>query len=363
MSSPARPEQRTVSWRTEYFVFCCYCHVSLTQSQVAGLFGIKSPSIVSDIVYAWANILNDALKTMFPTPTRSQLLRAYPLRFIRAFGDARAFLLLDATELRAQDADQNLAHGVLHSDYKGTTTLKSLAGCGPIGETFDESVPEHGVIGGGGGDTAATEATGILECVPFGMAVEVDKGFLIDNICALLGIGIHRPPKKMKGQTQQSAEDTALTQKIGNTRIVIEQVNGGAKATGGFFKGVIPILQLGLAPLLIRICFFMQNFSPAFIHGVTIKDNVDVEAGVSYADAREGRPSRAEIRWYGGTDDGLLDVRGKPELWATKQEHQRFNDLRKANADATTDIEIGEMVLKEDWPTRLRQKHRAALGL
>jgi hypothetical protein len=58
-----------------------------------------------------------------------------------------------------------------------------------------------------------------------------------------------------------------LTQKIGTNRIVIEKVNGGAKSRGRYFKIVIPVLQLGLAPLLMRVCFFMQNFRPGYIQG------------------------------------------------------------------------------------------------
>jgi hypothetical protein len=69
----------------------------------------------------------------------------------------------------------------------------------------------------------------MLKVVPFDMPVEVDKGFLIENECAMLGVGCVRPLKMMDHQRQQSAEDAALTQKIGKTRIVIEQCNGSTK--------------------------------------------------------------------------------------------------------------------------------------
>lgn len=226
---------------------------------MAALFGLKSPGTVSDIIYAWANVLNDALSIMFLTPTRSQLLGAYPYRFIRAFGDARSFMLLDATEVQAQIVHMTSAHTAMYSDYKNHDTVKHAASCDPIGCPFNESVPMDGYPGFLS-DPILTEKTGILSCIPFGMVVEVDKGFLIDNLCAQLGIGCHRALKKLKHQTQQSAEDTALTQKIANTRIIIEQVNGGAKMSGQYFNGVVPVLQLGLALLLLRICFLMQNF-------------------------------------------------------------------------------------------------------
>lgn len=66
----------------------------------------------------------------------------------------------------------------------------------------------------------------MINQIPFGMAVEVDKGFLIENLCAKNGVCCIQPMKKLKTQTQQLKEDTGLTQKIRNTRIIIEQVNG-----------------------------------------------------------------------------------------------------------------------------------------
>ena len=35
---------------------------------------------------------------------------------------------------------------------------------------------------------AATAMSSILEAIPFGLAVEFDKGVLVENLCALLGI-------------------------------------------------------------------------------------------------------------------------------------------------------------------------------
>ena len=40
------------------------------------------------------------------------------------------------------------------------------------------------------------------------MTVKVDKGFLIDNECALHGVNTIRPTKKISNQTQQRAEHT-----------------------------------------------------------------------------------------------------------------------------------------------------------
>ncbi len=69
------------------------------------------------------------------------------------------------------------------------------------------------------------------------MLGEFDKGFLMENDCFAEGVGVgvvrpsrtRSPKKMMDNQAQESPTDTALTQKVGNTRIAVEQANGGAK--------------------------------------------------------------------------------------------------------------------------------------
>jgi hypothetical protein len=337
-----RMRSRKLDWRTEYFLFSMYCRVDITQRQLAPLFGVKT-STVSDVIYAWANALEQSLSHMFPTPTRSQLLSAYPIRFIKKWGDARISLLLDATELWTQTAGNTNVGALLYSSYKGHDTMKLLAGCDPIGCLSDGSVPDK-VYGGSIGDVMATDDTKIIYTVPFGSKIQVDKGFLIDNMCARAGVGCVRPVKKQRNQTQTSEADTAETQKIGNTRIVIEQCNGGAKQQGSYFNGVIPLTQLGLAPSIMKVCFLMQNFKPAYIHGYDHSRKVN-----------GGRPCRGEVRWFGASDNGLIDVRGQVDKWGTQKEIQRFLELQnmEENKNKTT-IHIGQMVLDEDWPTKER---------
>jgi hypothetical protein len=119
----------------------------------------------------------------------------------------------------------------------------------------------------------------------------------------------------LQGQTQQAAEDTAQTQKVGNTRIAIEQLNGATKAAARWLNGEVPISMLGILSLFMRTKFLMQNCRPGFVQG-------RVET------PEEGRPSRAEVRYYDATEDGLFDAREFPELWATVSELKRWVVLR-----------------------------------
>eukprot|EP00562_Extubocellulus_spinifer_P031445 CAMPEP_0178710732 /NCGR_PEP_ID=MMETSP0699-20121125/17939_1 /TAXON_ID=265572 /ORGANISM="Extubocellulus spinifer, Strain CCMP396" /LENGTH=841 /DNA_ID=CAMNT_0020359303 /DNA_START=197 /DNA_END=2725 /DNA_ORIENTATION=+ len=335
-----RGPERKLDWRTEYLIYSVYAHSGWKMRSVAALFGI-SMTLVSDIVYAWANVLVDTLRQFFPTPTRSQMLRAYPASVVRKFGHAFLFLLLDATEERADTASMKIMHAALFSAYKHHSTLKWLVGSDPIGTVWDDSISN--AYPGAISDNMQTVATSILDIVPFGWAVEVDKGFLIDSDCAMKGLICIRPMKKLDGQTQQSKADTALTQKVGKTRIPIEQVNGQMQQSTSFFDRDVRLHQIGLANLIFRVGYLMQNFKLPFI-----QERDDSE------DAK-GRPCNAEIRWYGGTDHGLVDVRPFVWMWGLEAEVERWKEVRE-EFEYLTDTEVSEIVIDENWPAKLKEE-------
>ena len=71
--------------------------------------------------------------------------------------------------------------------------------------------------------------------------------------------------KFLDNQKQQSKTDTALTQKIGKTRIPIEQKNGQMKRSTAFFDRRIRIDQIALADLIFRSSYLLTNFKLPFI--------------------------------------------------------------------------------------------------
>ena len=114
------------------------------------------------------------------------MLCAYPKSVLKKFGHANIFMLLDATELFAEIASMKSVNSILFSAYKHNSTLKWLVVCDPIGTTWDASITAG--YPGSISDHVQTAITKNLDHIPFGCAVEVDKGFLIENECALLGI-------------------------------------------------------------------------------------------------------------------------------------------------------------------------------
>jgi len=159
--------------------------------------------------------------------------------------------LIDATEFYTNSDIRLKINSILYSHYKGHTTLTFLIGVDAIGTTWDEMVSNG--YGGSISDPQITRISERLSKIPFGMFMEFDKGFLMENDCVKEGVGVVRQIKMMTGQTQQSSSDTALTQKVGNTQIAVEKVNGGVKLACRSLDRNISTLQLGLAPLIMKI--------------------------------------------------------------------------------------------------------------
>lgn len=149
-------------WKDDYLAYCIYIKSGATQAFVAALCGI-GPTKMSNIVYGWTQFLDDALQRWFPTPTRSQLLRAYPQRFRDADGHTKCFMILDACEFFAQSSSNPNVSSTTFSDYKGKETIKALGSCGPIGEVAGKFVPD--AKGGRASDVMMTDYTNSVLCM------------------------------------------------------------------------------------------------------------------------------------------------------------------------------------------------------
>ena len=87
------------------------------------------------------------------------------------------------------------------------------------------------------------------------------------------------------------------------------------KQSNTYFDGKIRVQQIGSADRFFRAGFLLQNFKLAFIQERGDTTNND-------------RPCKAEIRWYGATDGGLVDVRPMVDLWGMDSEMERWAQLR-----------------------------------
>ena len=202
-----------------------------------------------------------------------------------------------------------------------------------------------------------TGDTKILRQIPFGCTAKVDKGFLVDNEDAVGGIVIDCPQKRLKKQVQQSSADTGQTQKVGNTRIVIENVNGKVKGSVRLLNALIPCSQFSIISKIVRVGFLLQNFKKPIIQ----------RRNPSEGTIDENRPCRAEIRWYGATDVGLVDVRvrGNVRLWGLKSEVELHDRLSKMPIHRDkSPVEISEIVLAKRLDLEKRRElYRVVHGI
>ena len=342
------------TWKDDYLMFCIYVRAGATQDFTASICGV-SKGRMSDIFHEWAVVLDTALAELFPRPTRSQMLRAYPRRFVETDGHARCYLLLDAFEIFTEQSSNSNVSSSTHSEYKKHCTVKFLGAVDPIGCSWAGTVPDGNT--GRLSDVIATKDTKILRQVPFGHVVQGDKGFLVDNPAAYEGVDVDRPAKRRRKQVQQSDVDTGQTQKLGNKRIIVENVNGEAKLSTRYLNALIPCLQFGAISMIVRISYHMQNFKSSIIQNRDPEDSLPVVDDDEEELEVGGRPCRAEVRWYGGTDAGLVDVRGNVRLWGLQCEVERHAALSAMEEHrGKSAVEISEIVLGERWDLKKRQE-------
>ena len=75
------------TWKNDYLPFCIHICAGTTQIFAATLCGIKVGQVGS-IFHEWTQVVDDVLQEMFPHPSQSQMMSAYPSHFIEA--DAHA---------------------------------------------------------------------------------------------------------------------------------------------------------------------------------------------------------------------------------------------------------------------------------
>ena len=86
----------------------------------------------------------------------------------------------------------------------------------------------------------------------------MDKGFIVDSKAAHEGVIVDRSTKRLCHQIQQSSVDTSQTQKIGNTRIIVENVNGELKSQIRWLNCLIPTLQFSIVSKIVCMGYLLQ---------------------------------------------------------------------------------------------------------
>ena len=106
--------------------------------------------------------------------------------------------------------------------YKNPTSCKALIEISShsMGIIFSESYP------GSISDTEITEKTDVLNFVNEGHEIMTDRGFSIQDLCAIKGVSLNRPKQKDTDSNQFSEGEIQINFDIAATRIHVERYIG-----------------------------------------------------------------------------------------------------------------------------------------
>lgn len=133
-------------------------------------------------------------------------------------------IIIDATEFAVERPSSLVSQSSTFSLYKNKNTVKVLVDIMPSGAiTFVLDCYEGSIS-----DKKLVQISGLLEKLEPGDEIMADKGFLIQDILASLGVHSNVPPL-MKSNSQMATEDVIKTKKIALLRIHVERAIGRIK--------------------------------------------------------------------------------------------------------------------------------------
>ena len=206
--------QRSVDTKTELVVVLAICR----HSPHCGVMAIvldKSRITVQRNFTAWIIFLATVFNQVDLRPSDKFLLHKMP-KIFKETGHGKTDLIIDATEFKFQSASNFELNSLMFSNYKNTVKGKALIGITPhgMGMLFSEIYP------GSISDSEITEKAGALNFVEEEHEIMSDRGFSIQELCAIKGVALNRP--KQKDCDQFSQKDVALNFDIAATRIHVE---------------------------------------------------------------------------------------------------------------------------------------------
>ena len=210
--------QRSLDTKTELVAVLAICRNSLHFSVMAIVLD-KLGVTVQRIFTAWFIFLATVFDQVDLRPSGIFLWHKMP-KIFRDTGHGKTDLVIDATEFKFQSASNFELNSFMFSNYKNTVTGKPLIGIAPhrMGLLFSETYP------GSISDSEITEKAGALNFVQEEHEIMSDRGFSIQELCAIKGITLNRP--KQKDSDQFSQKDVSSNFDIAATRIHVERFIG-----------------------------------------------------------------------------------------------------------------------------------------
>ncbi|XP_037551174.1 uncharacterized protein LOC119427608 [Nematolebias whitei] len=241
------PSTCTLQPIDEFFMFLNYLALGSKQRDLADRYGVHQ-STVSRIITTWSNFLFTVLGSIRIWIPEEHIRKHLPADF-KHYPDTT--VILDCTELRCQCPSSPLLQSEVFSSYKSHCTLKGLIGIAPHGAVTFIS----GLYAGSISDKQITRESGLITLLKPGMAVMVDRGFLIDDI---VPCKVYRPAF-LSGRSQMSAEDVRETQDIARLRVHVERLIRRVKEHK-LLDSEIPLGVFGIINQLFTVACLLTNY-------------------------------------------------------------------------------------------------------
>ncbi|KAL2096811.1 hypothetical protein ACEWY4_006018 [Coilia grayii] len=219
--------------------------IGFSNKYLAYKFNVSN-STISNICRAWIPTMATVLKPLIKWPSKGAVLKSLPHSF-KNFKRCRC--IIDCTGIFIDRPTNVTARAQTWSNYKHSNTIKYLIGISPAGAiTF---------ISSGWGDKQITRESGILNLLEQNDEVLADRGFLIRDDLAALGVTL-RIPSFTKGKKQLAAHEVDRSRQLSRVRIHVECVIGRWK-TFKILQTVIPVSQVDMLDDIVIICAALTN--------------------------------------------------------------------------------------------------------
>ena len=240
----------------QFFMTLVRLRLGLPELDLANRFGM-SQSSVSRITLTWINLMYHNFKAIVQFPSWNVVNKYMPEIFKKDYPNTR--IIIDATEL-VIECPSSLSHQLAtFSNYKNRNTVKVLVGITPssvisfVSQTYEGSISDRKLV----------EQSGLLQMLEPGDEVMADKGFLIQDLLAPLGVRLNVPPL-LQSNSQMPPEDVAVTKKIAQLRVHVERAIGRVKEFH-ILQKVLPSSIWDSINEVIFVCCMLTNFSPPLV--------------------------------------------------------------------------------------------------
>ena len=228
-------------------------HAGAQEVDLSVRFGLSQS--VSRIATTWINLMYQSLKAIYRFPPWHIVKKYMPEAFKQHYPNTR--IIIDATEFTIERPSSLVSQSNTFSTYKSRNTVKVLIGVTPSGaisDCYEGSISDKKKL---------VEVSGLLEKLEPGDEIMADKGFLIQDMLAPLGVRLNVPPLQ-RSNSQMAAEDVILTKRIAQLRIHVERAIGRVKEFC-ILQGVLPAAMWDSINQIVYVCCMLTNFSPPLV--------------------------------------------------------------------------------------------------